>query len=177
MYSRRLPHGTRLAAPLLARAGLVSLDWDMRQKSRFDALTAQGERVLVVLPRGQVLRGGDVLVAEDGTLLRIEAAPQPVMRVRLRAGGQPFDLLRAAYHLGNRHVPLALAPDALLFEPDSVLAEMLGGLGLSVERCDAPFEPEGGAYGEHGHGHEGHSHSHGGHAHGEHHHDGHPHSH
>lgn len=160
IYGRRLPRGTRLATPLLARAGQVALDWDTRQKSRFDALTAQGERVLVVLPRGQVLRGGDVLVAEDGTLLRIEAAPQSVMQVRVHPEGQPFDLLRAAYHLGNRHVPLALTPDALLFEPDSVLAEMLGGLGLSVERCEAPFEPEGGAYGDHGHGHEGHSHSH-----------------
>jgi len=169
IYSRRLPRGTRLAAPLLARASVVSLDWDTRQKSRFDAHTALGERVLVVLPRGQVLRGGDVLVAEDGALLRIEAAPQPVMQVHVREGGAPFDLLRAAYHLGNRHVPLALAPEALLFEPDPVLAEMLGGLGLSVAHCEAPFEPEGGAYGDHGHDHDGHSHTHGGH--------GHPHSH
>jgi urease accessory protein len=165
IFGRRLPRGTRLAAPVLARADQVALDWDTRQKSRFDALTSQGRRVLVVLPRGQVLRGGDVLVADEGTLLRIEAAPQPVMRVRVREGGAPFDLLRAAYHLGNRHVPLALTPAALLFEPDSVLAEMLGGLGLVVDRCEAPFEPEGGAYGEHGHGHEGHSHTHGGHTH------------
>ena len=77
IYSRRLPRGTRLAATVLARADVLALDWDTRQKSRFDAHTAQGERVLVVLPRGQVLRGGDVLVADDGALLRIEAAPQP----------------------------------------------------------------------------------------------------
>ena len=179
LYGKRLPRGHRLAPALLRRADVVALDWDTRQKSRFDAVDQHGRRLAVVLTRGSVLRGGDVLVAEDGALLRVEAAPQPVMQVRLREGAPAFDLLRAAYHLGNRHVPLALAPDELLFEPDPVLAEMLRGLGLAVDSAERPFEPEGGAYGDHGHGHEAHTHSHGGaaagHAHGHDH--GHPHAH
>jgi hypothetical protein len=80
----------------------------------------------VVLPRGTTLRGADVLVAEDGSLVRVLAAAQPVLQVRHCAEhGSPFDLLRAAYHLGNRHVPLELQASLLQFEPDPVLAEML----------------------------------------------------
>ena len=181
---RRLPREGRVARPLLARAAVLCLDWDTRQKSRFEATDSLGRRVGVFLPRGQVLRGGDLLLAEDGSLLRIEAAPQPVLAVTVRPDGAPFDLLRAAYHLGNRHVPLSLTPQALHLEPDPVLAAMLEGLGLQVRATEHPFEPEGGAYGDHGsdhdhgHSHGGHGHSHGhGHAHGQSHDHDHDHGH
>jgi urease accessory protein len=101
-----------------------------------------------------------VLVVEDGSLVRVIAAPQPVLVVTPCAQhGTPFDLTRAAYHLGNRHVPIELQPDHLKIEPDHVLAQMLRAMHLDVVERGAPFEPEGGAYGSQGHGH---SHAHGG---------------
>ncbi len=148
--NKLLPQGQGLAAVLLKRAATVELDWDVRQKSRFDATDSTGRHVGLFLSRGTVVRGGDVLVAEDGTLIVVKAAPQPVLEVRPCAEhGSPFDLVRAAYHLGNRHVPLALAPDRLTLEPDHVLADMLRQMHLVVTETQAPFEPEGGAYGIH----------------------------
>jgi urease accessory protein len=126
----------------------------VRQKSRFDATDSTGRALGVFLPRGTLVRGGDLLVAEDGSLVAVTAAPQPVLIVRACAAhGSPFDLLRAAYHLGNRHVPLELQPDHLKLEPDHVLAEMLRQMHLIVTEADAAFEPEGGAYAAAGHGH------------------------
>lgn len=171
--TRLVPQGQGLAPVLLQRAAQLVLDWDLRQKSRFDALTSDQQRVGVFLPRGTVLRGGDVLVTQDGGLLRVVAAPQPVLRITPCAEhGQAFDLLRAAYHLGNRHVPVELHPDHLQIEPDHVLADLLRAMHLTVQERMAPFEPEGGAYAAGGHQH-GHAH---GHAHGHHDH-AHPHDH
>lgn len=168
--TKRIAGGAGLAAVLVKRAPVLELDWDTRSKSRFSATDSTGREIGVVLPRGTSLRGGDVLVAEDGSLLRVVASPQPVLQVRhCTEHGSPFDLLRAAYHLGNRHVPLELQPDLLQFEPDPVLADMLRRQHLIVTEAQAAFEPEGGAYGEgaghghHHHDHEGHDH---GHAHG-----------
>ncbi|NBU89185.1 MAG: urease accessory protein UreE, partial [Betaproteobacteria bacterium] len=97
-----IAQGQGLAAVLLKRAATVQLDWDVRQKSRFEATDTQGRQLGVFLPRGTVVRGGDVLVAEDGSLVRVEAAPQEVMVIRhCPHHGTPFDLVRAAYHLGN----------------------------------------------------------------------------
>ena len=170
--SKRIAGGAGLAAVLLKRAPTLELDWDTRSKSRFSATDSTGREIGVVLPRGTLLRSGDVLVAEDGTLLRVIASPQPVLQVRhCGEHGSPFDLLRAAYHLGNRHVPLELQPELLQFEPDTVLADMLRRQHLIVTEAQAAFEPEGGAYGEgagHGHHHHGHDDHHGhdhGHAH------------
>ncbi|HEY1102771.1 MAG TPA: urease accessory protein UreE [Burkholderiaceae bacterium] len=152
--SKCLPGGHGLATVLLKRAATVELDWDVRQKSRFDAIDSQGRALGVFLPRGTVVRGGDVLVAEDGSLVRVLAAPQPVLRItHCSAHGSPFDLIRAAYHLGNRHVPIELKPDFLQIEPDHVLAEMLQAMHLIVNAVTAPFEPENGAYASGGHGH------------------------
>jgi urease accessory protein len=159
---------------LIQRASTLTLDWDTRQKSRFDATDSQGRALGVFLPRGAVVRGGDVLVAEDGSLVRVQAAPQDVLRITAcTEHGSPFDLTRAAYHLGNRHVTIELQPDHLKIEPDHVLADMLRAMHMTVVAVSEPFEPENGAYGDHGasshgHGHEhGHSHKHGhaGHAH------------
>jgi urease accessory protein len=167
--SKLIPQGRGLAGVLLKRAGSVVLDWDTRQKSRFEAIDATGRPLAVFLPRGNVVRGGDVLVVEDGSLVRVVAAPQPVMVVRhCSEHGTPFDLLRAAYHLGNRHVALELQADHLKLEPDHVLASMLRSMHLIVSEEQAAFEPEAGAYaaGGHAHGHgeaheHGHDHGHG----------------
>ena len=158
--NKLIPRGQGLAAVLLKRAPSVELDWDTRSKSRFDATDSSGRHLGVFLPRGSVVRGGDVLVAEDGSLVRVLAAPQPVLRITPCAQhGSAFDLLRAAYHLGNRHVQIELRPEHLQIEPDHVLAEMLRHMHLIVTETQAPFEPESGAYAaEAGHGH-GHAHA------------------
>jgi urease accessory protein len=177
---------TGRCSALLKRAATVELDWDVRQKSRFDATDSQGRHLGIFLPRGTLVRGGDVLVAEDGSLIQVIAAPQPVLVItHCSQHGSAFDLTRAAYHLGNRHVPIELQPDHLKIEPDHVLADMLRAMHLTVQEVQAPFEPEGGAYGAsaghtahaghhharaHGHEHEhGHDH-HGGCDHGSHNH-------
>ena len=165
--NKLIQRGQGLAPVLLKRAATVSLDWDVRQKSRFDLTDSLGRQVGVFLPRGTVVRGGDVLVlVEDGSLIAVQAAPQPVLEVRACAEhGSPFDLLRAAYHLGNRHVQLELQPDRLLLERDHVLADMLRQMHLIVTETETAFEPEGGAYAAEGHAH-GHGHDHGhGHSH------------
>ena len=176
--AKLIAQGQGLAQALIKRAPTVSLDWDVRQKSRFQTEDSTGRVLSVFLQRGQVVRGGDVLVADDGSLIKVEAAPQTLMRISAcTAHGSPFDLTRAAYHLGNRHVPIELHPDHLQIEPDNVLAEMLRAMHLIVNTVEEAFEPEGGAYGSH-HGGSGHSHgdeaahSHGhDHAHGHSHHD------
>ncbi len=163
--SKLVAGGRGLAPVLLKRATTVELDWDVRQKSRFDATDSAGRTLGVFLPRGSVVRGGDVLVAEDGSLIQVRAAPQPVSVIRACAKhGSPFDLTRAAYHLGNRHVPIELQPDHLKIEPDHVLSQMLERMHLIVADEQAAFEPESGAYaaapGHHGHGHAAHDHGH-----------------
>ena len=171
LCSKLMPQGRGLARVLIKRASTITLDWDTRQKSRFDTTDSAGRQLGVFLPRGTVVRGGDVLVAEDGSLLRVVAAPQDVLRITAcTEHGSPFDLTRAAYHLGNRHVPIELQPDHLKIEPDHVLADMLRAMHMTVVAVSEPFEPESGAYGDHG------GHAHGGHSHGGHGHD-HAHSH
>jgi len=164
--SKLLDQGHGLASVLLKRAAMVELDWDVRQKSRFSATDNIGRQVAVFLPRGTVVRGGDVLVAEDGSLIRVVAAAQAVLVITAcSTHGSPFDLIRAAYHLGNRHVPIELQADHLKIEPDHVLANMLESMHLIVKSQQAPFEPEQGAYGHAGHNHAGHSHADHGHEH------------
>ena len=179
--NKLLPQGQGLSTALLKRAATIELDWDVRQKSRFATTDSQGRELAVFLPRGQAVRGGDVLVAEDGSLIRVLAAPQKVLRISACAvHGTPFDLMRAAYHLGNRHVPIELQPDHLKIEPDHVLADMLRSMHMTVVEADLPFEPEGGAYGGHvtNDGHSRHHHGHGhAHDHDHTHSHGHPHEH
>jgi urease accessory protein len=161
--SKLVAQGAGLAPVLVRRAAAVVLDWDTRQKSRFDTDDSQGRRLGVFLPRGTAVRGGDVLVAEDGSLVLVRAALQPVLVVKhCSEHGSSFDLLRAAYHLGNRHVPLELKPDHLKLEPDHVLADMLRQMHLIVSETQAAFEPESGAYVAEAsaHSHAGHDHDH-----------------
>ena len=161
--NKLIPAGRGLAAVLLKRAATVELDWDVRQKSRFDATDSAGRTLGVFLARGSVVRGGDVLVAEDGTLIRVLAAPQPVLRISAcTEHGGPTDLPRAAYHLGSRHVALEVNVDHLQIQPDVVLADMLRAMHLIVRAVQAPFEPEAEAHAAapgHAHAHA-HSHDH-----------------
>ncbi|MDC5552044.1 ureE [Acinetobacter baumannii] len=128
----------------------VELTFDIRQKSRFRAALASGVDIGADLPRTGILRSGSYIATQEGDVLRIDAKPERLMKVTAQT---EFDLLKAAYHLGNRHVPLMLTPTALYFEPDHVLAEMVEGLGLTVTETDHPFEPESGAYAQHSHDH------------------------
>ncbi|MEO8060577.1 MAG: urease accessory protein UreE [Burkholderiales bacterium] len=165
IVNKLIPGARGLAPALVKRATSVELDWDVRQKSRFDAADSAGRALGVFLPRGSVVRGGDVLVAEDGSLVLVRAALQPLLVVKhCSEHGAPFDLLRAAYHLGNRHVQLELKPDHLQLEPDHVLADMLRQMHLIVSETQAAFEPESGAYAAgasaHAHAHVGHDHDH-----------------
>ncbi len=96
------------------------------------------------------MRGGSFIATESGDILRVDAKAEQLMQV---TSDDSFELLKAAYHLGNRHVPLMLTPTALYFEPDHVLAEMVEGLGLKVKSVLHPFEPESGAYAQQQHEH------------------------
>jgi len=178
------PHG--IAPVLVRRAPKLVLPFGDRSKSRLRAVLDNGAEAALFLPRGTVLRGGDLLVAEDGTFIEVQAAAEAVLQV---SANDPLALMRAAYHLGNRHTPVEIGRDYLRLEYDPVLADMLARLGVQTTREDAPFEPEAGAYGgghKHGHDatfaedyavaqavfhehHHGHDHDHGdGHVHGEH---------
>jgi urease accessory protein len=142
----------RLAPVLVKRAPTLTLAFDARCKSRLAATLDNGEDIALVLPRGTVLRDGDVLVADDGGLVRVVAAPESVLYVR---APDVLTLTRAAYHLGNRHTPVEVGADYLKLEYDPVLADMLKRLGASVDQVEMPFQPETGAYGGgHRHGHD-----------------------
>jgi urease accessory protein len=142
----------KLAPVLVQRAHTLTLPYDARCKSRLAATLDTGEEVGVVLPRGTVLRDGDMLVADDGGLVRVIAAAESVLLVR---APDRLTLTRAAYHLGNRHTPVEVGADELKLEADPVLEDMLKRLGAQVERATLPFQPEAGAYGGgHRHGHD-----------------------
>lgn len=126
------------------------LPFDLRQKSRLRAILDNGVEAALFLPRGTVLRDGDLLEAEDHTRIRVVAAPENVLYV---TANKPHDLMRAAYHLGNRHVPVELGESYLKLATDPVLKEMLAQLGLILREDCLPFQPEPGAYGG-GHRHE-----------------------
>lgn len=129
---------------------VVELSFDTRQKSRFRATLNNGTDIGADLPRTGILRSGSFIATPNGEILRVDAKAERLMCV---TAPTQFDLLKAAYHLGNRHVPLMLSPTALYFEPDHVLAEMVEGLGLAVNEVEHPFEPESGAYAQHSHDH------------------------
>ena len=126
--------------------GRLRLPFERRQKSRQRAMLESGEEVAIELPRGQVLRGGDWVVAADGRVIEVIAQPERVIHVECAT---PEALARAAYHLGNRHVPVQVGDGWLRFAVDSVLERMLEGLGAKLTVMEAPFEPEAGAYGAH----------------------------
>ncbi|HXZ09143.1 MAG TPA: urease accessory protein UreE [Paraburkholderia sp.] len=149
---KRIDPHIKLAAVLVKRAPTLTLAFDARCKSRLAATLDNGEDVALLLPRGTVLRDGDVLVADDGALVRVVAAAEEVLYVR---APDRITLTRAAYHLGNRHTPVEVGDDYLKLEYDPVLADMLKRLGATVDQVSMPFQPETGAYGGgHKHGHD-----------------------
>jgi urease accessory protein len=121
----------------------LSIPFEIRQKSRFRAVLDDGTELAVFLPRGSSLADGDLLEADDRTLIRIVAAPERLLYV---TASSPRALNRAAYHLGNRHTPVEIGNGFLKLEHDPVLREMLTGLGLQVREESLPFQPEPGAY-------------------------------
>jgi len=121
----------------------VNATFEERQKSRYRTQTTCGKDLGWVLERGYVLREGDVLKCIDGSKIKVRCAAEDVADV---TGSDELLLLRAAYHLGNRHVPLQVERSFLRFQQDHVLEDMVIGLGLQVEHARAPFQPESGAY-------------------------------
>lgn len=129
----------------------LELPFELRQKSRLRVTLNNGEEAGLILDRGAILRGGDKLLAEDGRVVEVIAAQETVSTVRC---DDPWQLARASYHLGNRHVALQIGPGWLRYRHDHVLDDMVCGLGFSVVVENVPFEPEAGAYGggySHGH--------------------------
>lgn len=126
----------------------LCLPFDKRQKSRQRVRLKSGLEAGLLLPRGTILRGGDCLLSENGQVVQVEAEAEQVSTVTSR---ESLLLLRAAYHLGNRHVPLQISNDNLCYLRDHVLDEMIVQLGLEVVHEVLPFEPERGAYQGHNH--------------------------
>ena len=133
----------------------LTLTRDRRTRSRQRAVLDDGRDAGVFLPRGEVLRDGDLLGSRDGVVVAVKAAAEGVSEVRCE---DPLLLARACYHLGNRHVELQIEPGCVRYRHDHVLDDMLRGLGLAPAFAEAPFEPEPGAYGGTA---SGHSHAHG----------------
>jgi urease accessory protein len=143
-----MPSLTEFALPGTPHGNTLTLPYEARQKSRLLAKLDNGADVGLFLPRGTVLRGGDLLTGPGGEVVRIESAPEPLSVART---ADPLRFARACYHLGNRHVALQIQPGELRYLADHVLDDMVRGLGLDVSRESAPFEPEPGAYRGHGH--------------------------
>jgi urease accessory protein len=131
--------------------GTLELAFDQRQKSRLRTRLASGEEVALLLPRGTMLRGGDLVGASDGRVIEVVAEPERVLHVECET---PAALAKAAYHLGNRHVAVQVGDGWLRIAADHVLAEMLKKLGAAVTPIQAPFEPEAGAYSDGHHHHD-----------------------
>ncbi len=130
--------------------GQLELPFETRQKSRFKATLVSGEEVGIMLPRGEILRGGDLVTTSDGRIIEVIAQPEQVLHVE---GESAAALARIAYHLGNRHVAVEIGDGYLQLSDDHVLERMLEGLGATVTRITVPFEPEAGAYAGAGHEH------------------------
>jgi urease accessory protein len=164
--SEELPRATQV----LPRGGWVErtarhtvvLDFDGRFRRRRRTVAESGFAFLLDLEAAVPLRDGDGLLLDGGGVILVRAAPEPLVEVR---AATPALLMRLAWHLGNRHLPTEIGADRLLIRDDHVIAAMLEGLGAELRRVDAPFNPEGGAYGEHNrapghHHHHGHGHDH-----------------
>jgi urease accessory protein len=154
-------------------ADTVVLDFDDRHRRRMAMTGTRGLEFLLDLESAVALRGGDALVLEDGRLIEVVAAPEPLLEIR---GQDPQHLVRIAWHLGNRHLPTQITGRALRIRRDHVIEAMVKGLGARVVEIEAPFDPEGGAYAGDGHALETHAHEahgHAGHDHAEHDHGGH----
>ncbi len=143
-----------------APADSVVLDIDERYRRRFVRTGVGGLAFLLDLPEAAMLRGGDGLRLEDGRIVEVLAAPEPLAEIR---AADALGLMRVAWHLGNRHLPTELMPKALRIRRDAIIEEMARGLGARVIALEAPFNPEGGAYvkaEQAAHDHDAHRHAH-----------------
>ena len=146
-----------------AAADSVLLDFDDRHRRRLAMTGTRGLDFLLDLEHATALRGGDALVLEDGRLIEVVAAAEPLLEIR---ASDPHHLVRLAWHLGNRHLPTQIMAKSLRIRRDHVIEAMVKGLGARVIEIEAPFDPEGGAYAEPAHGHHDHGHDdHAGHDH------------
>ncbi len=136
-----LPAGDWLQSTLTTDT--VALDHDMRHRRRLQMTGLRGFAFLLDLPQATTLRNGDGLELEDGRIVLVKAASEPLAEIR---APNAAELMRIAWHLGNRHCPAALRADAILIRRDHVIEEMVAGLGATVTHVEEPFEPEGGAY-------------------------------
>lgn len=142
-----LPRATRVAPPGSFTADAeVMLDFDDRFRRRKRYETAGGIPFVLDLTEAQVLRDGDGLVLDDGRVVLVRAAEEPLVEIRATSSAE---MIRLAWHLGNRHLPAELQADRILIREDHVIEQMLRGLGAQISKVRAPFNPEGGAYGEH----------------------------
>jgi urease accessory protein len=154
-------------------ADTIVLGFDDRHRRRMAMTGTRGLEFLLDLENAVALRGGDALVLEDGRLIEVVAAPEPLAEIR---GLDPRHLVRVAWHLGNRHLPTQIMAKGLRIRRDHVIEAMVKGLGARVIGIEAPFDPEGGAYAGGGHAHAaGDAHDHAGHDHAAHDHDHHHH--
>ncbi len=171
-----LPKASWADAAATRVADTVVLDFDQRHRRRIAMTGTRGLEFLLDLPEAVMLRGGDALALDDGRLIEVVAAPEPLIELR---GRTPVDLVRLAWHIGNRHLPAQITPNALRIRRDHVIEDMLRGLGAKLVEIEAPFDPEGGAYsgGHHDAADEHHGHDHHDHAAHDHHHDDHGHEH
>ena len=168
----------RRAATIVRRADLgsnspadkITLDRASRYRRRLAMTSDGGVEFLLDLPEATYLAHGDALLLDDGTIIVVAAAPEPLLEIHAHG---PLELARIAWHIGNRHTPAEIVAGAIYIQPDHVLEEMVIGLGAHVHHVTRPFEPEGGAYGGKGPLHKGGHHHHGG----GHHHHGHDYSH
>ena len=154
-------------------ADTVVLDFDDRHRRRMAMTGTRGLEFLLDLENAIALRGGDALVLEDGRLVEVVAAPEPLLEIR---GADPQHLVRVAWHLGNRHLPTQIMPKGLRIRRDHVIEAMVRGLGARVIEIEAPFDPEGGAYAGGGHA-QAEAHDHAAHDHSSHDHSGYSHQH
>ncbi|PCD02092.1 urease accessory protein UreE [Sphingomonas spermidinifaciens] len=155
--ARLLPAGSWDRASACDR---IALDHDARHRRRFHYVAAGGTAFLLDLPRAAVLAEGDGLALDDGRVIAVEAAPEPLMEARAPTPGA---MMRLAWHIGNRHLPAQLGFDVIRLRRDHVIRDMLEGLGAEVVDVEAPFTPEQGAYaggGGHAHGHHHRHHEH-----------------
>jgi urease accessory protein len=137
----------------------VLIDFDRRHRRRIVLKTQSGRDLLIDFPQAVRLRDGDGLALEGGGVVRVRARPEPLMEIHAHDDGE---LVRIAWHLGNRHLPVQLLGDRIRIRVDHVIADMVEGLGGHVDEIEAPFDPEAGAYapgaGHHHHGDDDHEH-------------------
>ncbi|MEM9999802.1 MAG: urease accessory protein UreE [Pseudomonadota bacterium] len=148
--SETLPTCSTIAPHVHGPADTITLDETARHRRRIKLISDKGIEFLLDLPEARLLRHGEGLVLNDGRIIEVRAEPEMLLEVR---GKNPRHLLALAWQIGNRHLAAQIEPDRILIRHDHVIVQMLEGLGATVTNIEAPFDPEGGAYGDTHHSH------------------------